>query len=163
MPPDEVFTLNGLKNEVTPFSLRPAKSFKSVAETQGLELMTHPCSHRTSLRSMPGTGFQTAETDAEKRPFNWLRRNLETRRRERLYFRRDKREVSERISIPMTVGGESGFRTSRSPRVTRKPVSTAPAGQSDKFHQSYQPPIGSIPEAQVIRIHTNCARKFHHE
>ena len=49
-----------------------------VVETERLELMTHPRSHRTRLRSTPGTGFQTAETEQKKQAISQQRPNTET-------------------------------------------------------------------------------------
>src|SRR5271156_2194638 len=39
-----------------------------------------PASHRTGLRSVPGTDFQAAETEAENAPFCSLRLNTEIRK-----------------------------------------------------------------------------------
>src|SRR6516162_9727195 len=74
-----------------------------MVETVDIELAAHHAVIETVSGAKSGTGIFTAETDAEKQPFYRLRLNLETRRkRKRPYFQRDKCEVSERSSIPMT-------------------------------------------------------------
>jgi len=74
-----------------------------VVETVDIELAAHHAVIEPVSGAKSGTGIFTAETDAEKQPFYRLRLNLETRRkRKRPYFQRDKCEISERSSIPMT-------------------------------------------------------------
>ena len=74
-----------------------------VVETVDIELAAHHAVIEPVSSAKSGTGILTAETDAEKQPFYRLRLNLETRRkRKRPYFQRDKCEISERSSIPMT-------------------------------------------------------------
>ena len=74
-----------------------------LGETVDIELAAHHAVIEPVSGAKSGTGIFTAETDAEKQPFYRLRLNLETRRkRKRPYFQRDKCEISERSSIPMT-------------------------------------------------------------
>ena len=74
-----------------------------MVETVDIELAAHHAVIEPVSGAKSGTGIFTAETDAEKQPFYRLRLNLETRRkRKRPYFQRDKCEISERSSIPMT-------------------------------------------------------------
>jgi hypothetical protein len=74
-----------------------------LVETVDIELAAHHAVIELVSCAKSGTGIFTAETDAERQPFYRLRLNLETRRkRKRPYFQRDKCEVSERSSIPMT-------------------------------------------------------------